>query len=39
MALNMTYIPAKNRYEEMAYRRCGASGLKLPAISGKYQKK
>ena len=29
----MTYIPAKNRYEEMAYRRCGASGLKLPAIS------
>jgi L-glyceraldehyde 3-phosphate reductase len=27
------YIPAANRYEQMVYRRCGASGLKLPAIS------
>ena len=29
----MTYVPASNRYEKMAYRRCGTSGLKLPAIS------
>ncbi len=29
----MTYIPAADRYERMIYRRCGASGLKLPAIS------
>lgn len=29
----MTYIPAANRYDRMIYRRCGASGLKLPAIS------
>jgi len=29
----MTYTPAANRYETMQYRRCGASGLKLPAIS------
>jgi L-glyceraldehyde 3-phosphate reductase len=29
----MAYIPAEDRYERMAYRRCGASGLKLPAIS------
>jgi L-glyceraldehyde 3-phosphate reductase len=27
------YLPAQNRYDEMAYRRCGASGLQLPAIS------
>jgi L-glyceraldehyde 3-phosphate reductase len=27
------YTPAANRYERMVYRRCGASGLKLPAIS------
>lgn len=27
------YTPAANRYEQMVYRRCGASGLKLPAIS------
>lgn len=27
------YTPATNRYETMQYRRCGASGLKLPAIS------
>ncbi|HEY1709540.1 MAG TPA: aldo/keto reductase [Rhizomicrobium sp.] len=25
--------PAKNRYENMQYRHCGRSGLKLPAIS------
>jgi L-glyceraldehyde 3-phosphate reductase len=27
------YTPAANRYDQMVYRRCGASGLKLPAIS------
>jgi L-glyceraldehyde 3-phosphate reductase len=29
----MTYSPADDRYDRMIYRRCGASGLKLPAIS------
>ncbi|ETD88073.1 L-glyceraldehyde 3-phosphate reductase [Rhodobacter capsulatus YW2] len=29
----MTYTPAENRYSRMIYRKCGASGLKLPAIS------
>ncbi|MBE9584169.1 L-glyceraldehyde 3-phosphate reductase [Mucilaginibacter sp. JRF] len=29
----MTYQPAKNRYQNMQYRRCGKSGIKLPAIS------
>lgn len=29
----MTYTPADNRYERMAYRYCGKSGLQLPAIS------
>ncbi len=29
----MTYTPAENRYETMIYRRCGRSGLDLPAIS------
>ncbi|MDA5094244.1 L-glyceraldehyde 3-phosphate reductase [Aliiroseovarius sp. KMU-50] len=29
----MSYHPAEDRYETMEYRRCGASGLKLPAIS------
>ncbi|MCK0139191.1 L-glyceraldehyde 3-phosphate reductase [Aliiroseovarius sp. F47248L] len=29
----MTYHPAEDRYEKMTYRRCGRSGLKLPAIS------
>lgn len=29
----MTYHPADDRYEKMVYRRCGKSGLKLPAIS------
>lgn len=27
------YKPDSNRYSEMEYRRCGKSGLKLPAIS------
>jgi L-glyceraldehyde 3-phosphate reductase len=30
----MTYVPAEDRYDDhMPYRRCGRSGLKLPAIS------
>lgn len=29
----MTYHPAEDRYEKMIYRRCGQSGLDLPAIS------
>lgn len=29
----MTYIANEKRYEEMEYRRCGQSGLKLPAVS------
>ena len=29
----MDYVPAANRYESMAYRRCGRSGLLLPPIS------
>jgi L-glyceraldehyde 3-phosphate reductase len=27
------YTPDEKRYDHMAYRRCGASGLQLPAIS------
>ena len=29
----MSYKPAGSRYDRMPYRRCGRSGLKLPAIS------
>jgi len=29
----MAYVAANDRYEKMVYRRCGKSGLKLPAIS------
>ena len=29
----MSYVPDDKRYEGMRYNRCGASGLKLPAIS------
>jgi L-glyceraldehyde 3-phosphate reductase len=29
----MAYTPASNRYDTMQYRRCGNSGIKLPAIS------
>ena len=29
----MTYVPARDRYTRMTYRKCGNSGLKLPAIS------
>ena len=29
----MPYQPAATRYQDMTYRRCGRSGLKLPALS------
>ncbi|MFO6297030.1 L-glyceraldehyde 3-phosphate reductase [Rahnella selenatireducens] len=29
----MPYLASPNRYEKMEYRRCGQSGLKLPAVS------
>src|SRR5947208_13075055 len=29
----MSYVPAEDRYDAMAYRRSGRSGLQLPAIS------
>jgi L-glyceraldehyde 3-phosphate reductase len=29
----MAYLPNPNRYASMQYRRCGRSGLKLPALS------
>jgi L-glyceraldehyde 3-phosphate reductase len=29
----MTYLAADDRYDRMAYRRCGRSGLALPAVS------
>jgi L-glyceraldehyde 3-phosphate reductase len=29
----MHYLPASTRYDNMTYRRCGRSGLKLPAIT------
>ena len=29
----MSYVAAQNRYDEMTYRRCGRSGVKLPLIS------
>ncbi|WP_345950965.1 L-glyceraldehyde 3-phosphate reductase [Mucilaginibacter sp. PAMB04274] len=29
----MTYLPSSSRYETMPYRRCGKSGIKLPALS------
>ena len=28
-----SYLPADNRYDSMQYRRCGRSGLLLPAVS------
>lgn len=31
--MDYTYTPAADRYEQMTYRRCGESGLTLPAIS------
>lgn len=29
----MTYLASANRYDDMVYRRCGHSGLKLPLVS------
>jgi L-glyceraldehyde 3-phosphate reductase len=29
----MTYLPDPDRYNHMVYRRCGSSGLRLPALS------
>ncbi|TVY07176.1 L-glyceraldehyde 3-phosphate reductase [Paenibacillus cremeus] len=29
----MTYVADANRYQSMQYRRCGASGIRLPAVS------
>jgi L-glyceraldehyde 3-phosphate reductase len=29
----MSYLPSPARYDAMPYRRCGRSGLKLPAVS------
>ncbi len=29
----MTYLPSPDRYKNMEYRRCGKSGIKLPAVS------
>ena len=29
----MSYVAARNRYDEMTYQRCGRSGVKLPLIS------
>jgi L-glyceraldehyde 3-phosphate reductase len=29
----MSYLPNENRYQQMEYRRCGKSGLLLPALS------
>lgn len=29
----MTYQPTDDRYESMTYRRCGRSGIQLPAVS------
>ena len=29
----MTYVAAEDRYDRMVYRRCGRSGVKLPAVS------
>jgi L-glyceraldehyde 3-phosphate reductase len=33
MAIPQPYVAAPDRYDTMPYRRCGRSGLKLPAIS------
>jgi L-glyceraldehyde 3-phosphate reductase len=29
----LTYVPAESRYDRMVYRRCGLSGIQLPAVS------
>jgi L-glyceraldehyde 3-phosphate reductase len=32
-SLAVTYVPADDRYDRMLFRRCGRSGLDLPAVS------
>jgi len=32
-AADVTYLAADSRYDEMTYRRCGRSGVKLPVVS------
>jgi L-glyceraldehyde 3-phosphate reductase len=29
----LAYVPAESRYDRMLYRRCGLSGIQLPAVS------
>ena len=29
----MTYVAAEDRYDAIPYRRCGRSGIQLPAVS------
>jgi L-glyceraldehyde 3-phosphate reductase len=31
--IDVTYLPSSDRYDSMLYRRCGRSGIKLPAVS------
>jgi L-glyceraldehyde 3-phosphate reductase len=33
MDIDKTYTPAETRYDSMPYRKCGRSGLRLPALS------
>src|SRR5690554_1828452 len=33
MDTHAPYVAAENRYDTMEYRRCGRSGLRLPAVS------
>ncbi len=33
MTLTASYLPREDRYDAMQYRRCGTSGLRLPALS------
>ena len=31
--MNKQYVPSENRYANMKYRKCGKSGIALPALS------
>ena len=31
--IEMEYLAKEDRYDKMEYRKCGESGLKLPAVS------
>jgi len=33
MPLPTQYVPSETRYDDMTYRKCGESGIFLPAIS------